>query len=578
MSENKNKNVKTKDNKEKTVAPKVNKVKEEKTESKKTISQTGLAIIITAAILVIALASAGIFAIVDYAKKDSGFNYLKSDLSKYVEFSSSYKDFSVNVDIAKPHDIDVDVTILNLIYTDRDETPRYDGAKVTSPITITAGDEVHIWYRGYLIGDDGEEIVVAGMSNFGNSAAYALGIGSNGFIPGFEFNLIGVNTGGYNKFEKITSGEVNEGQVAYITYTRTKGELKTDKITESNVRVELSDSDIDDTFGAGFKEKLMSLKIGDKVELTTTLGDTTYNYTDLTINFVTECEDNPIVIETYFPYDYQKEDLRNETAYFEVYVEGVVVYDTPEFTDEYLKGKIEDEEIKITLEDLEEFEGATLTDKYRAYCEKTMMDLYEEEYKTLVEEAIWEHYAKISTALKYPQLKVDKIYDDYIDDIYQQFISNGGYIYDSSSGKYTTYDSFESYAPVYVGASSSTWKTVVYAQAENFVKERIVLFYILRAENLLPSTEEFNAEYNKLLQEYLDEAVKQYLDYYEKTREDYTDEEFEDVIEECRDIVFSSFEEEYFEMRTYYNILAKTMIDWPEVITLDERRAYPQNK
>ena len=578
MSENKNKNIKAKDNKKKTADPKVTKVKEEKTEPKKTISQTGLAVIITAAILVVALASAAIFMVVDYAKKDSSFDYLKSDLSKYVDFTSSYKDFTINVDIAKPHDIDVDVTILNLLYNDRDANPRYEGAKVTSPITITAGDEVHIWYRGYLIGDDGEKIVVAGMSNFGNDSAYALGIGSNGFIPGFEFNLIGHNTGDYNKFEKITSGEVNEGQIAYITYTRTKGADKTDKITESNVRVELSDSEIDAKFGAGFKEKLMSLKVGDKVDITTTLGDTTYNYTDLTINFVTECENNPIVIETYFPYDYQKADLRNETAYFEVYVDGVVVYDTPEFTEEYLKKKIEDEEIKVTLDDLNEYEGETLVDKYRAYCEKSMMDLYEEEYKTLVEEKIWSYYSEISKAIKLPGIKVDKIYDDYIDDIYTQFINNGGNIYNSALGQYKTYETFESYAPVYLGATSATWKDVVYEQAENFVKERIVLFYILRAENLLPTEAEFNAEYDKLVQEYLDEAIQQYLDYYGKTREDYTDEEFEDVIEECRDIVFSSFEEEYFEMRVYYNVLAKTMIDWPDVVTLDERRAYPQDK
>ena len=83
-------------------------------------------------------------------KKD--FDYLKADLSDYIEFTEDYKNFKLNVDIAKPHDIDVDVAILNMLYSDRETTPRYDGATITSPVTITAGDVVDIWYRGYLKG------------------------------------------------------------------------------------------------------------------------------------------------------------------------------------------------------------------------------------------------------------------------------------------------------------------------------------------------------------------------------------------------------------------------------------------
>ena len=576
MSENKNKKNNEKVENKATQKP-ASKEKNESVEPKKVISQKNLAVIITAGILVVILGAAGIFALVDAISRDAGFDYIKADLTKYIEFTDDYKNFTINVDIAKPHDIDVDVAILNMIYADRDATPKYDGAVVTSPITITAGDEVRIWYRGYLIGDDGEKIVVPGMSNFGNDAAYTLGIGSNGFIPGFEYNLVGVNTAGYSKFVKITEGAISENQVAYISYTRTTGENKTDKISESNSRVVLSE-DIDSTFGAGFKEKILGLKVGEKIDLVAKVGEKQYNYTDLTVSFVTECETNPIVVETYFPYNYGKADLRNETAYFEVYVEGVVVYDTPEFNDEYLKKKIDDKKLNVTLDELNSFEGATLVDKYRAYSENKMMELYEEEYKALVDQQIWEYYGKISKAIKYPQIKVDEIYDDYINDIYQQFISTGGYIYNSSLGQYKTYDSFEAFAPVYVGATSSTWKTVVYNQSKDFVKERMVLFYILKAENLLPTEAEFKAEYDKIVQDYVDDAIEQYLDYYGKTREDYTDEEFEDVIKECEDMVFSSFNKEHLEIRAYYTILAETTVTWPEVVTLDERRAYPQDK
>ena len=104
------------------------------------------------------------------------------------------------------------------------------------------------------------------------------------------------------------------------------------------------------------------------------------------------------------------------------------------------------------------------------------------------------------------------------------------------------------------------------------------MFYILRAENLLPTDEELYAERGAIYQEYLDEAIKQYFDYDGKTREDYTDEEYEKIVKECEQIVYFNFEENYFIIRAYYNILAETAVNWPEVITLDERRAYPQDQ
>ena len=505
------------------------------------------------------------------------FDYLKTDLQDYIEFTESYKDFKINVDIAKPHDIDVEVSIINMLYDDREKDPRYNGATVTSPITLTVGDVVDIWYRGYIKDENGEEIFVDGMCNFSGKTPASLALGSNGFVPGFELNLIGKNTGDMPKFEKITNGAITEDMIVYVSYSSTKGTDTSTKTTKSGVRIDLS-GDVDTVYGAGVKDKILGMNIGDSLDFTANIGDASYTYTDFTVSFATTCEKNPVVIECYFPYDYSMATLRNETAYFEVYSEGVVVYDCPEFTDEYLQKKIEDGELNVTLDKLNEYEGDSLTDKYRDFAKKTMYELYESTYDSKVEAAVWEYLIKISKANKYPKKEVEKIYDDYVADLSAQFLANGGVI-TNNYGQSQTYETFDAYLQAYFGLSSKqSWKDIVYAECEAYVKERLVLFYILKAENLLPSDEEFKAEYDKIVKQYHDESIAQYLEYAGKTKDDYTEEEYKIVEENCLDLVFSNFDEDYFELRVYYSTFAKAAITWPEVSTLDDRRAYPLDK
>ena len=542
----------------------------------RTIRKTNRGRSLVAALLVFVTLALTLLATTGCSKK---FDYLSDNLDEYIEFSQDYKNLKLEVDIAKPHDIDVDVAILNMIYGDRSDTPKYNGT-VTSPITITAGDVVYIWYRGYILDDEGGEIAVSGMSNFGGSAASSLAIGSNNFVPGFELNMIGKNTGDYSKLEKITYGNLTEDMIAYVSYTLVKGNDSENKETVTNKRIILSE-DLDATFGKGFKEKLLSLEIGKKLILNTTLNDEIYSYTDLKVSFATKSEDNPMVIECYFPYDYSMKTLRNETAYFEVYVDGVVVYDCPEFTDEYLKGKIEDGDVAVTLDELNKYEGDSLTAKYRDFAAKKMDELYRAKYDELVEEAVWNYLDGIVKVKKYPEAEVDKVYEDYVDDITAEFLSSGGKVSNSLTGSTTTYDTFAAYATAYLGLTSTskmTWDEYLYSEAEIIVKERLVLYYLIKTENLLPTDEEFNATLAEVEQEFIDEMVAQYLYYAGKSKEDYTDEEYAEVIEECTEMVYNNFDTDYFKLRTYYNIFAKTAITWPEVSTFDDRRAYPQDK
>lgn len=550
------------------------------------LAPSAIAIIATSAVILLIGIIVGTVFLVDAIKSDKFFDYLESDLTDYISFSETdYKNYKLEIDIAKPRPMDVDVAILNLLASDKSEKPLNDGAMITSAVTVTPGDVVHIWYRGYLRDDDGKEISVSGMCNFSGTAASELAIGSGQFVPGFELNLVGVNTANYPKFEKITEGEIKATQFAYVSYSRLVegGNEKTDKKTASYLRIDLSDETLDTTYGAGFREQVLSATIGEngKKSFAVTLDGKTHNYTDLIVNFVTECEVNPLVVECYFPYDYSTTNLRNETAYFEVYINGVVEYDCPEFTDEYVLKKVNEKNSVITEAELMELEGATPTEKYRTYAKNYLDEAYEENYKAMLEDAMWDHYLAKATVKKYPGIKVDAIYKEYEDDVYYQFEQTGGSVQDSYTGEYNTYEDIDEFAVAYLGLTYSQdkdWKKVLYTMSENLVKERLVLYYLIQVEDIKITSEMFETELAAVKQEYVDEYLKQYLEYEEKTREDYTDEEYEKFVEERKAELFDYYDEEYFKETTYYEIALREFLKWPTVSTLDERRAYPVTK
>lgn len=546
----------------------------------KKISERSLALIITASILVLVIIAAAIVYVVDAIKRDVGFNYVTSDLSKYVEEVKDYKDFEINIDIAKPKDVEIDTAILGMLCADKSKNANYNGGLITSGTKkIGAGDIVNIWYRGYLVGDDGEQINVSGMTNFSSTTATQLEIGSGSFITGFELGLVGKSIGDCAKFEKITEGKISEDMIVYVSFTRvTNGESIT-KTTQSAVRVDLSDENVDKEFGEGFKERIMIAGFANKIDFTLSADSKQYAYTNVQVDFATTCESKPIVVETYFPYDYNNTELRNEKAYFEVYIDGFVDYDAPTFDEEYLKKQMEDGDIKLTEEELSKYEGETLIDRYYSYAREVLQDIYDESYREMVEEAIWNYYLNAFKIKKYPDIKVEEIYNDYVSELRNQFESSGGQVYNSYTGGYTTYESLDEYAPAYLGLSSTTnWQTYVVSLAENLVKERLIMYYVMRQENLTPTDDVLAAEAERIRQEYLDEYIQQYLDYESKTKEDFTDAEYEQFVEDRKGEIFSYYDDSHFTETAYYNIVIETILEWPTVKTLDDRRAYPVSK
>ncbi len=537
-----------------------------------------LAIAITAAVLALIFIIGVVFIVIDSLNRheDENFDYLTSDLSKYITMDAkNYKDYKVSLQVAKPHDIDVDVTILNLLYSKRGEP--VDGKSYSSG-KITAGDKVSIYYRGYLKDKDGKEEFVDNMCNFANAAAADLEIGSNSFVPGFELDLVGTEFTSANQFVKITEGKPKDGQILYISYTKQlKGSTgNNDKTTVTAERIILDTDDIDKKYGTGFEERLRGLNIkGDGVAFESTIDGKTYNFTDVKIDFATECEKEGtyFVVECYFPYDYQTTTLQNRTAYFEVYVNGIIEYEAPEFNDKFIEENLGKDDFGVTKEDLDEYEGS-YTEKMRAFIKDLLDEDYKEAYESALEEAMWNHYHNENVAVvkKYPKKKVEAIYNEYYNDVIYQYEQSGGTI-TNALGSSTTCDSIDEYAVIYLGleySENKDWKGTLYSMSESLVKERLVLYYIMRAENLVPTPAALNEQVTASKQEYLDEYIDQYLAEYKDKKENYDDAGWKEFVEERKSELYEYYDDAYFTEIAYYEIALEEFLKWPNVTTLDD--------
>lgn len=543
---------------------------------KKKLSSRAIALIVSISLILVIAITVGVVLIVDYVKNDKGFNYLKSDLSKYIEINGDYKNLDLSLNIAKPREEDVEAAILSIIAANKDTTPVSGYDKSYDPTVIGAGDKVYVWYRGYVLDDQGEKVYLSKLVNFANANAGALEIGSGGFYPGVEAEMVGVNTKDIPKFEKITSGRVRDGMVLYVSYTRYEKSGGVDNIkkeTEAAIRIDLS-SDVDAIFGKGFKEKLLLSEVGgSKWDFTTTCGDLSYEYANVKVEFATLCEDNPRVFSGYIPYNTPVDGYFNVDVYFEIYFDGIIDYDAPEFNDEFVQSKIDDGTFKITVEDLEEYDGNSISEKYYSYVAKVVNNVYEADYQTYLEEAIWTKILSMVTVKKYPAQKLEEIYKDYIYEVNYKFSETGGRIYTSDGTSYTTYSTVDEYAEAYYGTANYgvAWYDYCYLMAQNKVKERMILFYIMRNDNLLPTDSEFNEIYNTTVDQYLADYVKESLSYEGKNKADMTDSEYEAYVNTCKGQLFTLFSEEDFKETSYYLLLIEDIKAWEgiKVTTLD---------
>lgn len=553
------------------------------------------------------------------------FDYLTSDLTQYISFSEDYKNFEIKIPIAKPR-YGVDVEVSKIVMLRNDKPKEAWVTKSVADLEINPGDVAYIYYRGYLVDDEGNKQHVDNMSNF-HQEPYALEIGSNSFVPGFELSMVGEKLGDYARFEKITSGIAGDAKIAYISYTKEtideKGRFHKEHISDNGYsepkRIDFSDDTVDAKYGEGFVDFIKTRTIGEKhTEVFRTIIDgMQVTYSDVKVQFVTNCEDegNWIDVDCYFPYNYGgNADLKNQDAVFEVYVQYIDKYykETPEFDDDYVQAKIESKEIDITLDELNAYAGDTLVEKYNSYAKELLNKTYESEYNRMTSEAAWDHILSIANVEKYPTKKVDVVYLEYAEWIEHIYTTSGGKIYNSYYGQYEIYTDLNAFANACLGINSysnyyqygdTAWQYYFYDIAKDDVKEKMVIFYILRAENLLPDEATLDLKVEEAKVKLLDWYNNEYLPYENNILT--SDELFEvtsksikvDVVDSSKELntnegsdgfkihfvvgihradihkpykayKISGNDENYFIDQAYRNILMENVVEWVNVTTL----------
>ena len=555
-------------------------------------------IAVSAAVLICAVWMIIYFVIDAYQKN---FSYLEYNMGDYIELSEAdYKNYTLKLDIAKPHTkaedgsgvSDVQIKVMYTLAAKILEENKTIGGRTTSATEIALGDNVYIWYRAYVI-KDGKEVDITSLSNYYKETegivadASAMTVGKGSFtLAGLDAGLLGVNTGDYSRYEKIKSGQVKAGQVVYISCERAPvGGTDADKQIGDCVRIDLTDEDT----AAIWSDILVGKTIGaeDAMEdFTVNVDGADYVYSKTQILFATECEgDGKLTIETYAPYDHTITQIRNEKVYVDVFVEAVqkrnpwhtanaenpdAQYDLSyDWNDAVIEKMLEEDKLDITEEALLEYEGESLVEKYENYTYQNLLATYKENLKQLTEDMMWDYYLSKVKIKQYPKVKVDDIYREYYDDLEYKYTQNGGLIYNEYTGSNVSCTTLDEYAIIYYGlqyAENKDWQAYIRSYAESLVVERLILFYIMKRENLEPSSEEFNKRYVEIRQEYVDEYIRQ-----DSTdTSEYDEDKYAAYVKQCEDRIFSYFSEDYFKETTYYELVVEELLKYPTVKTLDD--------
>jgi len=510
-------------------------------ENKKKIDGTNLFLIIFAAVALVGIITALVLGIVSYAAKRP-VDYMNDNLGKFVSLKESdYKSFDVLVNLDPVTDATVENEIIKILYKNRKET---DG-KNNIGQTIKVGDTANIYYFGYTLDDEGNKVPFDGGCNFGSSVT-ALGIGSGQMIPGFELALVGKNSADYATMTKKDSGTVEDGNLVYITYTVAyfDGTAKKDV----TAMVDLS-TDVDATWGEGFKNYLIGATVGKKIEGSLTIDRTSENgtkqsdtYSDVTVTRIIEfSEGEPLTIDVKFPRPYTSSPaLEGKAVKFDIYIVTSVSYDTPEFNDAFIT-----DTLKVEADTLKDYEGATLAEKYKAMIRKGLEETYAANVDKFIEDAYWLHLLKVAKVKKLPESEVNNFYRGHYAEVENYYASYSSY-----------FKTLDEAARQYLGLSTGAdWQAELMRKSASEVTEKILFYYIIREEGLIPSDEVYKEMYDKAFNAILDNYLKQYG----VEREDYeTDEEYEKQVDVYRSVVESTYGEDYFRESVYFDYAMDT--------------------
>ncbi len=511
----------------------------------KGLDATKIFLIVFAVIALVGIITASVFGVIGAINKKP-FDYEGASLSKYrkyIEISESdYKNFEVLINLDPVTDLAIQNEIIKLQYANRKSG---DGKNKVGQ-TIKVGDTANIYYYGYTTDKNGAKVPFTGGTNFSSSVT-ALGIGSGNMITGFELALVGKNSNDYRTMTKRTEGVVEENNLVTITYDF----VSFDGAPQSGATatVDLAE-DVDAKYGAGFKEYLLGATIGKKISEPLYIdhvgedGNTRSDvYSDVkVVNVVDFSEGEPLTIEVTFPRPYTSSpDLEGKTVFFDIYIVTSVSYETPEFNDEFIT-----ETLKVTAEDLADYEGATLTEKYTSKIRADLEKTYEDNVNAAIETALWEHLRKVVTVKKLPEAEISLFYASYEKEINSYYSTYSSY-----------YSSFDQAARDYLQiGSTADWKAALLETSKKAVVDKLTFNYIAKAENLAPDEATLERLYNEMLQEMIDAYLEQYGIY----RDNYdTEEAYNKEVDKYRELILTNYGEDYILENAKYEHIMKVL-------------------
>lgn len=518
------------------------------------IDGTKIFLVIFAAIALVGIITAIAFGVAgNISKKPLDYYNMKlNKLERYIKISpEDYKSFDVIVNLDPVTDLAVENEILKLRYSHRKAT---DGKNKVGQV-VKAGDTANIYYYGYTLDENGEKVPFSGGSNFSSSVT-SLGIGSGNMIVGFELALVNVNSADYRTMTKRTEGVVDGDNIVTITYDFVSFDGAIEK--EVSATIDLS-TDVNAKYGEGFKEYLIGKEIGktiedplliDKVGTDGITRSDTYSNVKIA-NSIDFSEGETLTIDVTFPRPYSSTDLEGKSVKFDIYIVTSVSYETPDFNDEFIT-----ETLKVTAEDLAEYEGETLTEKYTAKIRADLEKTYQDNVNATIEEALWNHYHKVVNVKKLPKSEVNTFYTNYENEINTYYSTYQSY-----------YTSFDQAARDYLQiGSTADWRAALTERAEESVTEKLIFYYIARTENLLPSDEEKAAGYEDMFQEMLDA----YLEQNKVNRDDFeTEEKYNEEVEKYKSLILANYGEDYIMESVVFEHVMKTLRSYANVIYAD---------
>ncbi len=504
---------------------------------------------IVASVLIVALVATAVVFIVR-AIRGVPVDLMKDNLSKYIEISrDDYGNMSVDIPLESYEEIDLLRKINEVLVENKSKDPLYSGGAYKSE-AITLGDVVSLMYRGYYIDGDGKTVEIS--SNFESGEKIMLEVGSGKvisdstsatyFITGFTDGMLGVVPSDYQPFLKYGEGTVQEGDVIYLTYTAFYPDDAGTYKQASAERIDLSE-DIDAIYGTGFKAFLLGTaegteaqKIGTKLSSKTfPYGTGSAGYSDMKIEFVTRgCESAPLTVDVAFPADYTEASLRGVDAKFDLYISSAVIYDTPELDEKFIT-----ETLKITAEDLADYEGADIVAKYKNYLTKEIKEEIEQTNEDLIIEAVWDILFEAVEIKKLPEANVDQYYDAYYNEV--------SYYYSLYSSYYSSIDAA---ALEYLSLSQGAdWRAHLKTKAEDAATEELIFYYIIREEGFIPDKTEFNRMRDEIIESHYEYHLELNADELSKLE----GEKYDARANEIRAEMLEYYGDDYFDENVYYN-------------------------